>query len=147
MSGKRNLSEWEIGILTVLFIADGKWDKLDLNEEQAQNLVHRLFGCFGENDTIKAVYLSLQNALMARRKDTFEEIQEEPPFSRRGQRTLTRLFEAWKDAGEQGLTECWNIVFCDGSCLEEEPRRLVRVEADTGICTMSTGGRGRWSFR
>jgi hypothetical protein len=112
----KGFSEIELATLSIWFVAVGRWDYLGLSETEGQHLILHFFKCNQGKleDGVRASCLSLQNTFMAMRKNTFEAIQSEPPFSRFGRRNMKALVRAWAEGGEAGFTANWREIFCSG---------------------------------
>jgi hypothetical protein len=110
------LEESEMIWLMATFIASGRWVALGLTEADAKdwllNFIHSL-KVHGDSTT-KALFLQMQNTLMALRKDSFDRIQQEPPFSVFGRQTLTQLDRSWVQGGDNGFLSEWNRIFARG---------------------------------
>jgi hypothetical protein len=134
MTERPGLTDYEEVGLIALFIADGRWADLGLTEERAKIFLQQFFRSLkGDlHHAIKACFLGLQNALMALRKDTFEAIQQEPPFSSFGRKTMRRLLDAWTEEGDRGFMDCWMTTFSPGWQSKREPQQPIGVEVDTG---------------
>ncbi len=129
-------SEVELATLGIWFTAIGRWDRMDFSEAEAQAFVIHFFKCLKDNpeDGLRASYLSLQNTFMAMRRDTFEAIQSEPPFSRFGRRTMNALLGAWLGGGEAELRGRWREMFgyaWRARVQQEHPIRVVVCSGDS----------------
>jgi hypothetical protein len=132
MSRPRGFSDSELATLAVCFVAVGRWTDAGLTEDEGRYLVMRFFECL-TNDPAKALrasYLSLQNTFMAMRKDTFEQIQKEPAFSRSGRKKIKRLLRAWLDSGNEEFEALWKQIF--NSCFTTIPESPVSIIANSG---------------
>ena len=109
MTSRFALSDHEKGILAITYITDGQWTALSLTrEEGASFLLHFFKSLLRKDDPeeiAKEVYLSMQNTLMAYRKDDFILIQSEPPFSPFSKQNFTRLLKSWYTGGELGFRD------------------------------------------
>jgi hypothetical protein len=130
----RDLSSTELAILSALYVTDGRWDDLGLTEEDACDMLAHFFHCLRGDlrDAIGTCYDSLQNSLMARRKDTFEQIQNEPPFSLFGETNMRAFLEAWIEGGKPLVTERWPTIFAAGWREQRAVQTPVRIQVDTG---------------
>jgi hypothetical protein len=92
MAGRFTLNEQELATLVNQFILDGRWDQVGLDKSEASELLLQYFKCLRIGDDIKGfvngIYITLQNTLMALRKDDFRTIQLEPPFSKFGRQNM-----------------------------------------------------------
>lgn len=130
----RDLSSTELAILSALYVTDGRWDDLGLSEEDACDMLAHFFHCLRGDvrEAIDICYGSLQNSLMARRKDTFEQIQSEPPFSRFGEANMRALLDAWMEGGKSSVTARWPAVFNGDWRTQKQGQLPVRILVDTG---------------
>ena len=118
-------------------IADGQWDKIGIGETagRGQLLSHfsKLQGG-GRFEVLKESSGRLQQRLMALRRGTFEEIQQEAPFSRQAQQNMEDLLRAWKDKGEAGFTRAWQQTFPAGWDAAREAQDPIRIVGEVGDC-------------
>jgi hypothetical protein len=130
------LSEIELFWLIAWNIAGGEWGRIDLEQESAHKLLLSCFGQIQEEPTKAAnvARIQLQQSLMALRRDTFEHIQQECPFSQHAQRSMEALLHAWVNDGEVGFVRAWAEVFRPGWETARETQEPVRVVVDTGDC-------------
>jgi hypothetical protein len=107
---------------------------MGFTDAEAQSLVIHFFRCLkgDPKDALRASYLSLQNTFMAMRRDTFETIQSEPPFSGSGRRNMKALMRAWLEGGEAAFMARWHLIFCSDSGPKIPEDRPVRVISDSG---------------
>jgi hypothetical protein len=132
-------------------IADGEWQRIGLNPAAAKELLIDLFGRLqGDLSNLpKRSAERLQNALMSLAEGSFEEIQEEPPFSRFAQKNMEALLQAWRDRGEPGFAQVWDAIFHPGWGDEREHQYPIRIIGETGDCEQRAleilGGRDRES--
>jgi hypothetical protein len=129
-------SEVELATLGIWFTAIGRWDRMDFSEAEAQAFVIHFFKCLKDNseDGLRASYLSLQNTFMAMRRDTFEVVQSEPPFSRFGRRNMKALLRAWIEGGEGEFRNSWGKTFGSGwqaQIQQDLPTRLITHSGDS----------------
>lgn len=117
-------------------IAAGEWQRIGLNTAAAKELLLDLFGKLqgDSHDLSKRSAERLQHGLMALREGTFEEIQEEPPFSRFAQKNMEALLQAWRNQGEPGFARVWNAIFHPGWDDEREQQYPIRIIGETGDC-------------
>jgi hypothetical protein len=117
-------------------IAAGEWRRIGLNPPAAKELLLDLFGKLqgDSRDLSKRSAERLQQSLMALGEGTFEEIQEEPPFSRFAQRNMEALLQAWRDRSEPGFAEVWDATFHAGWQDEREHQYPIRIIGETGDC-------------
>ena len=71
---------------------------------------------------------------MASRSGTFEETQQQSPFSRAAQRNMDTLLHAWVNEGETGFARVWAEVFAPGWETARSAEDPIRVVGDTGDC-------------
>jgi len=116
----KGLSQLELASLAVWFAAIGRWSYAGLTEAQAQSFVMHFLTCLKgrQKDALRGNYLSLQNTFMAMRKDAFEVIQSEPPFSKFGRCNMKALLRGWLDEQEAEFTNTWTRFLLPG----EKPR-------------------------
>lgn len=126
----QNESAWLLG----WNIAAGQWQRIGLKPPAAKELLGNLFGMLQGDaaDLSKRSAERLQHKLMALRVGSFEEIQQEAPFSRFAQRNVQALLQAWRDRGEPGFTQVWDGVFRPGWEDEGERQYPIRIIGDTG---------------
>jgi len=71
---------------------------------------------------------------MSLRRGTFEEIQQQAPFSRHAQRNMEALLRAWNGKGEAGFTQAWERTFAVGWDTAREPQEPIRIIGEGGDC-------------
>ena len=124
----KNLSQIEFIWLLGWNIADGRWGRIGLDETAGRGLLLDLFGkLHGDLEVVKESSGRLQQRLMALQRGTFEEIQQESPFSRHAQRNMDSLLRAWKEDGEAGFVRAWEAVFPVGWDATREPQDPIRI--------------------
>jgi hypothetical protein len=69
---------------------------------------------------------------MSFRRGSFEEIQQESPFSRHVQRNRETLLRAWNEKGQAGFAQAWDRVFPIGWEAAREPQDPIRIVGETG---------------
>jgi serine/threonine protein kinase len=110
------LSDAEIAWLIAWNIAAGEWNRVDLSEEQGRkfllDLISKLAG--DPLEVAEEAWMVLQRCLMALRREGFEDIQQEAPFSRYALSNMLALARAWMEGGEIGLLRKWADVFAPG---------------------------------
>jgi hypothetical protein len=136
MANRPGLSEIELIWLIAWNIADGEWGRIDLEQESASKLLLDFFRRIQGDpaEAAKAARIQLQQSLMALRRGTFEEIQQESPFSRHAQRNMGALLGAWVKEGEAGFARAWAEVFSSGWETSKVTQDPIRVVVDTGDC-------------
>ncbi|MGH9583784.1 MAG: hypothetical protein ACRD4O_12680 [Bryobacteraceae bacterium] len=130
----KGLSQLELASLAVWFCAIGRWEHAGLTEAEAQSFVMHFFECLKDNkrNALRANCLSLQNAFMTMRKDTFEAIQSEPPFSRFGRKNMTALLRAWLDGQKPEFMNTWREIFYPEWNESVPVEQVVRVIDNSG---------------
>lgn len=130
----KGFSKVELATLGVWFVAVGRWDYMGFSDADAQSFVMHFFKCLAGNpkDALRASYLSLQNTFMAMKRDTFDAILSEPPFSVSGRRNMKTLLRAWLDGEEAGFMVRWTQIFCSDSGPRVSEDRCVRVISNSG---------------
>jgi len=117
-------------------IADGKWDRIGLGESAARRLLLDTVGRI-HGDPFDAARQSrgrLQQCLMALRRGSFEEIQQESPFSLLARDNMDTLLLGWVEEGEAGFEQAWNEIFLAGWDALRRPQDPIRVVGETGDC-------------
>jgi len=117
-------------------IADGKWDRIGLSESSARRLLRDLVSKLHGDpfDAAKQSRGRLQQGLMALRRATFEEIQQESPFSTQARDNMGALMHGWAEAGEAGFEQAWDEIFRPGWDASRRPQDPIRVVGETGDC-------------
>jgi hypothetical protein len=115
-------------------IAAGEWQRIGLNPEAAKELLIDLFSKLQDDsgDVVKRSAERLQHSLMALGQGTFEEIQEEPPFSRFAQKNMEALLQGWRGGREPGFTQVWDTIFHPGWEDEREDDYPIRIIGGAG---------------
>lgn len=128
------LSAAEIAWLIAWNIAAGEWTRVDLNEEQGRGFLHNLFSKLsgGLLSAAEEAWMVLQRCLMALRREGFEDIQQEAPFSRYALSNMLALARAWMEGGETGLLRKWADVSAPGWEARRPRQEPVRIIVDTG---------------
>jgi hypothetical protein len=83
-------------------------------------------------DVVKQSSGWLQQRLMSLRLGTFEEIQQQAPFSGHAQRNMESLLRAWKEDGEAGFAQLWERIFQMGRDAAREPQAPIRIIGEGG---------------
>jgi len=128
------LSGAEIAWLIAWNIATGEWSRVDLDEEQGRTFLHNLLRNLS-GDLLSAAeeaWMVLQRCLMALRREGFEDIQQEAPFSRYALSNMLALARAWMEGGETGLLRKWADVFAPGWEAKRPRQEPVQIIVDTG---------------
>ncbi len=117
-------------------IAAGQWERIGLEPQAAKEYLTDLFGKLQGDvaDLCKRSAEQLQHGLMALRIGVFEQIQQEPPFSRFAQKNMERLLQAWRDGGESGFAQVWDATFHPRWQDEREQQYPVRIIGERGDC-------------
>jgi hypothetical protein len=131
-----NLNQIEFVWLLGWKIADGRWGQIGLEPTSGRqfllDLLSKLHG-----DPLEGVKKSggrLQQRLMALQRGSFEEIQEESPFSWQAQRNLDTLLRAWMQERETGYSRAWEEVFQPGWEAARESQKPIQIIGDVGDC-------------
>jgi hypothetical protein len=117
-------------------IADGEWGRIGLEEAGARKLLLAQFSKL-HGDLLGAAKVSrgrLQQCLMALRRGTFEEIQQDSPFSLHARRNMDTLLRAWMEEGEAGFARVWAEVFRPGWQAARETHPPIQIIEDIGDC-------------
>jgi len=131
----QNLSQIEFIWLLGWNIADGQWARVGLDEAAGRGLLLDLFGkLHGGLEIVNESSGRLQQRLMSLRRGTFEEIQQEAPFSRHAQRNMETQLRAWKDKGEAGFARAWEQAFPAGWETAREAQDPIRIAGEVGDC-------------
>jgi hypothetical protein len=130
------LSQGELIWLLAWNIADGEWDRIGLKQVNARMFLLEILGkVHGDPvDTSKRSRGRLQQRLMALREGTFEEIQQEAPFSRYARNNIDELLSARTEEGEAGFARVWGQVFRSGWEAARERQDPIRIIGDAGDC-------------
>jgi hypothetical protein len=120
-------------------IADGKWSRIDLGEIEARNLLLAFASIIKGNpfDVALRSRVMLQYRLMEMRRGSFEEIQQESPFSRQAWQSMDTLLRGWKNKGEVGFQRAWEEVFRSGWAAAREQQNPIQILGDSGDCESS----------
>jgi hypothetical protein len=86
----------------------------------------------GGLEVVKVSSGRLQQRLMSLRRGTFEEIQQQAPFSRHAQCNMETLLRAWNEEGEAGFTQTWERIFPVGWDTAREPQEPIRIIGEGG---------------
>lgn len=132
-----NLDRSETVCLLVTFFVSGRWAQVGASEEQAREWVLKFVHSLNKHDstTIGAVFLTMQNTLMAHRKDTFGRIQQEPPFSAFGLENMIQLDRAWVAGGNDGFRSEWRRIFAPGWNTRVPASRVITIRGGPGDST------------
>lgn len=110
-------------------IAAGEWQRIGLSPPTAKEFLMDLFSKL-QGDLSHLAKTSagrLQHCLMALRTETFEEIQQEAPFSRFAHENMKTLLQSWSDEGEAGFTRVWNNIFHAGWETQRQSQNAIRI--------------------
>jgi hypothetical protein len=100
----KNLTTIEVVWFLGWNIAEGRWGRIGLDKAAGRDLLVDLFSkLHGGLDVVKQSSGRLQQRLMSLRRGTFEEIQQQAPFSGHAQRNMIALLRAWNEDGEAGF--------------------------------------------
>lgn len=99
----------------ITFFVTRRWEKLVRSEEQSKDCVMTVVRQMHQanvksRDLIKQFYFPLQLLLMARGRKEFSAIQQEPAFSKTGQRNFSKLFDAYAVGGQAAFDEEWRQI-------------------------------------
>jgi hypothetical protein len=107
MPARFPLTDDEKGYLAITYIVDARWGAIGLTKDEGLSFLIHFFKSLLRKDApekiAKTLYLSLQNTLMACRKDEFLLIQSESPFSPFSMQNLISLLKFWQVNGEPGV--------------------------------------------
>jgi hypothetical protein len=143
------LSDIEMAWLIAWNIAAGYWNRVGLTPAEAKQLILD-FARQLQGNPVEAVTQSrvnLQQTLMALRRESFEEIQDEAPFRQHAQQNLLRLLRAYVATGDSGMATAWHQVFPEGLEMRPATHQPVRVienggeSADTALEVIGAPGR------
>jgi hypothetical protein len=132
----RKLTQIEFIWLLGWNIADGRCGQIGLEQTAGGQLLLDLFSKL-HGDPMEGAKNSrgrLQQRLMALHRGSFEEIQEESPFSRQAQHNMDALLRAWMQTGETGYARVWDEVFQPGWEAGREPQNPIQITGDVGDC-------------
>jgi hypothetical protein len=132
MAKGQGLSEVEIAWLIAWNAAAGYWSRVGLGPDEAKTLMGDFVREFAANllEDAKRSQVQLQQALMALRKDSFEEIQDEAPFRPHAQGNMRRLVAAYVEGGDSGISKAWQEIFPEG--WEEQPTKYEPIRITGG---------------
>jgi hypothetical protein len=132
----RDLTQIEFVWLLGWNIADGRWSRIGLEQLSARHFLLDLFSKLHDDPLggAKSSCRRLQQRLMALHRGTFEEIQQESPFSRLAQRNMDGLLRAWMDDREAGYARAWEQVFQPGWEAALESQEPIQIIGDVGDC-------------
>ena len=134
-SGARfELSKEEMVCILFSFCVSGKWDEMNLSEKEAQewllNFIRGLQDHTGK--AVKSIFGIMQNTLMAHRKDSFDQIQQEPFFWPSALRNSMHLDAAFVAAGDDGFRVEWKKIFSPGWKTRSPAPRLIAITGGSG---------------
>lgn len=117
-------------------IAAGQWRRIGLDPQAGKEYLADLFGRLqGDlSDLSKRSAEQLQHGLMALRRGSFEEIQDEAPFSRFAQRNMESLLRAWEGGGQREFSRVWDSTFHRNWEEEREEEYPIQVIGGPGDC-------------
>ncbi len=120
----------EMSRLMAAFLSDGRF--MSLTEEEGREMLMHFVSLteVSPRKVIDAVFLKMQNVLMALRKDDFETIQREPPFSPTARHNLRRLTWSYRKRGEEGFVRAWEELFAPGWEARKTPNPIVTWECE-----------------
>ena len=132
------LSQDELAWLVAWKAAAGAWDRIDLSPDEAKEVILHFMRCLHKDaDALQAAKQSrgrLQQSLMALRRQSFEEIQSEAPFSVEANGNFKELLRAWQDEGEEGVTRVWNRMFAPGRHETKHSQVPIKIIGGPGDC-------------
>uniref|UniRef100_Q027X6 Uncharacterized protein n=1 Tax=Solibacter usitatus (strain Ellin6076) TaxID=234267 RepID=Q027X6_SOLUE len=132
----KNLTQIEFIWLLGWNIADGRWGRIGLDRASGRQFLLDLLSKLN-GDPLEGVKNSrerLQQRLMALRGSSFEEIQEEAPFSRQAQRNMDALLSAWTRERETGYARVWDEIFHSGWEAARESQNPIQINGGAGDC-------------
>jgi hypothetical protein len=152
MADRPGLSEVELLWLIAWNIADGEWSRIDLDQASGRNVLLKFLSALrvDPREAAKESRIGLQQSLMALRQGSFEETQQESPFSRYAERNMKELVRAWMKEGEAGFVRKWAEVFPPGWEANKPKQEPVRIIVDTGDCegrALEVTGAPDWQTR
>ncbi len=109
---------------------------MNLQPDEAKELLVRFIDMMLQGNKLEAITKSklyLQNALMALRRGSFEEIQDDAPFQRYALGNMISLTKAHTGEGVD-LDQVWNDCFApgwQGRILRQEPIHILGFEGDS----------------
>jgi hypothetical protein len=115
-------------------IVDGRWDLVGFERAEAREfLLDRISHLRGNLLNIAQRSRSqLQQFSMAAGRNSFEEIQQEAPFSRYAQSNMDMLLRAWKEEAETGFARVWDQIFRSGWEAARVPQNPIQIIGSTG---------------
>lgn len=134
MAKGQAFSSIEMAWLIAWNVAAGYWNRVGLTPTEARELMFNFARPF-QGKPVEAVTgsrVQLQQALMALRKDGFEEIQGEAPFRQHAQQNLVRLLSAYLEGGDSGMAAAWREVFPGDREVQPVSYRPIRVIENDG---------------
>jgi hypothetical protein len=136
MEERPGLSQAELVWLIVWNVVGGEWNRIDLDQENARTFLLDCLRKMQGNpcEAAEAARVQLQRSLMALRRETFERIQQESPFSEQAQRNMGVLLSAWLNDGEAGFARAWAEVFPPGWEAAREQQEPIQISGDVGDC-------------
>lgn len=128
LSGNENVT------LICSTICAGRFIEIGMDEPQAVNWLGHFFRAVrGErSETLKSLYLMMQNLLMAQRKGDFLSIQLQPPFTRFSLVNAQYMATALAERDDAGLRAAWNEVFAPGFRQREPEHVIVTYDGGPG---------------
>lgn len=129
-----DLNEGELLYLIAMHVAAGWWEDFGNSEERAKSFLMSMIKVLKAHgpEAIRDLVWTMQNTLMAQRKDDFQTIQMQPPFIPCVRNHLEILDEWWVSDGEQGFNEMWDMVFRSGWRAEVVPHEIIRLSGGRG---------------
>lgn len=136
MAETAGLSEIELVWLIGWNAAAGQWERIGLGEPASKEFFLDLISKLQGNplDAAKQSRIRLQQGLMSLRRERFEEIQREAPFSRYAQANMEALLRAWMEKGEAGFTQVWQQIFQPGWEAARERQDPIQIVEGLGDC-------------
>jgi hypothetical protein len=133
----RNLTQIEFIWFLGWNIADGRWGRIGLDVTAGRGLLLDLFSKLQDGGCLEVIKESsgrLQQRLMSLQRGTFEEIQQESPFSRLAQHNMESLLRAWKKDREAGFALAWETAFRVGWEAAREAQDQIQIIGEGGDC-------------
>jgi len=130
------LTEHELALLAATKAVSESFAMLGGSEDQRMDYVQVLIASLKEHEdhaSVRDIFSSMQHTLMAYRKDSFEEIQQEAPFSNFALQNMMQLELQWLTGGKRGFDEEWRRIFAQGwenSVAKQSP---VRISGGPGV--------------
>ena len=121
------LSQVDMALLIGWKCASGDWAQMGLQPGEAKDLLVRFIDVMLQGNKLEAITKSklyLQNALMALRRGSFEEIQGDAPFQRYAHGNMISLTKAFTGEG-LNFDQVWNDRFAPG--WQERIRRQAPI--------------------